>query len=176
MVSATAITDYIDLVGAYARSFSVDAFVLVGLVVVLFFFGLRYDKGSIIALILSLYVALLAYIHFPFKEQILLFGANDFQILVSNAILFSLFTIIIYTIINRVFYAEFPSRSGRRFTQAFLLALAGTALLIAFSYHVLPITSVYDFGASVDALFAPSSLFFWWLIAPLVVFLFVIRR
>lgn len=170
------VSDYLDLVGDYARSFSVDAIVVITLVAALFFFGLRYGKGSIIALVLSLYVALLSYIHFPFKEQFLLFGVDEFRVFISNIVLFGLFTIIIYSVIRRVFYAEFPTRSRRRFTQAFLLSLGGTALLIAFSYHVLPITTVYDFGASIDALFAPSSFFFWWLIAPLVVFLFVIRR
>ncbi len=49
-------------------------------------------------------------------------------------------------------------------------AVALTALVIAFSYHIVPLDVVYNFGAPFDAVFAPAAHFFWIVIAALVLF------
>ena len=56
--------------------------------------------------------------------------------------------------------------------KAILVVLA-TILVMAYSYHVLPVTSLIDPGSAVGALFAPPEYFFWLMIAPLVGLFFI---
>jgi hydrogenase-4 membrane subunit HyfE len=49
-----------------------------------------------------------------------------------------------------------------------ILSILATALVMSYSYHVLPITNLIDPGARIGALFAPQEYFFWWLLLPLV--------
>ena len=128
------------------------------------------------SLILALYVALIAFVYFPYKETFLLFTETEMQHLLSNAIVFGVFTIISYLAIAPLLRNRYAPHTKKRWFEALLLSAATTALLIAFSYHVLPIANLYTFNEQVAELFAPSQFFFWWLTAPIVVLLVVGRR
>ncbi|HEX9609038.1 MAG TPA: hypothetical protein VGA06_02410 [Candidatus Paceibacterota bacterium] len=158
------------------ESFTLDGIVILALVAVLFVYIIRYGKEHIISLILALYIALLAFIHFPYKEQFLLFSKTEMQHLVSNTLIFVTFTVIGYLAVSPMLRNRYSSYGNGTWFEGILLSIATVALLIAFSYHVLPIASLYTFGESIATLFAPSQFFFWWLASPLVVLLLVGRR
>ena len=45
------------------------------------------------------------------------------------------------------------------------LAVSATALVMAFSYHALPVTELITPGSPIAYLFGSESSFFWWLLA-----------
>lgn len=144
--------------------------------VALIFYNIRYGKGRSIALILSLYVALLLFTRFPFLAEIISEGGDATTLLLQKAGVFIGFVILAHIILRRLVFAEFPMDKFKRFLQSSLLALAALALLLAFSYHVLPVTDVVAFSDPVRTLFADSQFFFWWLVGPLVLLFFTTPR
>jgi len=167
---------HIGNVTSFIQAFSIDVFVIAALFAALFAYTLYHGKESIITLILSLYVALLVFIHFPYKERFLLFTETEMQHLISNALIFGVFVIVSYLAFAPLLRNRYAGHTRKRWFEALLLSAATIALLIAFSYHVLPIASLYTFGEQIAGLFAPSQLFFWWLVAPVAVLLLVGRH
>jgi len=170
------ISSYIKEIFTSFTDLSIASTVAIATTAALFVFALRYGKDRMIALIFSLYISLLVYIHFPYTEKFLLFTGSDIKILLSNAIIFFAFVIMVYVIIERVIFADYPSRGTRRLLEAFLLSLAATALLIAFAYNILPIASFYSFDQPIELLFESYDYFFWWLTVPLISILFLAKR
>lgn len=146
---------------------STDVFAISLVVIVLFTYGVRTGKRRLISLILSSYVALAAYLYFPYREAALLFRDTPMQLLLSNVLIFAVFLLAAHILIGRFITAEFPFGSGGKWFEATILSLLATALILAIFYHVLSISDVVDFDKNVDVLFASSSSFFWWLILPL---------
>ena len=159
--------------GSLAANISLTTAVVAGIFVALFFFALRYGKDRIIALIFALYIGLLAFLYFPYGEKIIELIPSENGDALPQAILFMGFVIVGYLAVYRSIFAEFP-RGGMRYLQAMLFSAAATALLLAFSYAILPIANTYNFDLPVSAVvFERPEYFFWWLAAPLlVVFLF----
>jgi hypothetical protein len=155
---------------------SVATLVTILTTIVLLAFALRLGKDRAIALIIALYVGLLAFLNFPYLEQLILFEGSDAERALSNGLVFLGFAAIAFVIMERIVWAEYPRRGGGRFFEALLLALSATILLLSFAYHVLPIAAFYDFEPQIDLLFEPSKYFFWWLVAPLAVVFFLSRR
>lgn len=139
-------------------------------------FSFRYGKQWIITLIFSLYFASFVSMQFPYTDRIL--GSQAGNIELTALIVAAVFTffIIIYVIFNRITRSVFPSGSSLRWVEAGALSLVTTGLILALSYHVVPVTEVYDFSLPLDRLFEPPEYFFWWLIIPLAVLLFVGKR
>ena len=135
--------------------------------------GFQYGKRRIIALIISLYIASFVYLQFPYIEKILSFDAGVFGVTAVVVSVFSVFFIVLYITVHRVVRASFPLRSGRRWLEAALLGIFSTTLVLALSYHVIPIEEIYDFSEPIDHLFESTEFFFWWLVAPLVILLTV---
>jgi hypothetical protein len=44
---------------------------------------------------------------------------------------------------------------------------------MAFSYHVLPVTSIIDPGSAINRLFGPAEYFFWLMIIPFIGLFFI---
>lgn len=163
-------------ISSLLESFTLDGIAIVALVAVLFFYTVRYGKEQAISLVLALYIALLAFIYFPYKERFLFFTENETQLLLSSALLFGVFTILGYLAVAPLLRNRYAAYGNGKWVEALLLSVATVALLVAFSYHVLPITSLYTFGEPITNLFAPSQFFFWWLTAPAVVLMLIGRR
>ena len=170
------ITEYFREALSFIQAFSLDFIVIAITLFILFVFSMHFGKGAIITLIFSLYIGLLTYLHFPYIEQFLFFNETETQLFFSNAIIFIAFVIISYIILGRVVYSDFSEKTHEQLLEAGLLSAAATLLLLAFSYQVLPITTLYNFGEPVDALFESSTFFFLWLIIPLAAVLLTTRR
>lgn len=141
--------------------------------VALFGYALARGRQSITNLILGLYFALLISLEFPYYEQVLdrVYSARS-EAIVMIAI-FATFAFLATILFTRLLPREYDESTFEGFGKKLLLALAGTALVMAYSYHVLPITELVDPGSPIQSLFAPEQWFFAWLLVPLVL-LFVI--
>src|SRR3989344_2471601 len=88
-----------------------------------------------------------------------------------------LIIVVFFNIIIRKFILEeFLARGFRQFIESGFLAVVGSGLLFAISYHIIPITLIYDFAAPIDALFSSTRMLFWWLAIPFIVLLFTVKK
>lgn len=142
-------------------------------VIVVFFAFLAYSmiKGrqGLINIIMGLYFALLLSIKFPYYDVLTSSSESRGVVMI---VIFTFFTILSFLLFNRLMPREYDEKIFESFGQKLAFAIAGTVLILAFSYHVLPITDYVDPGP-IETLFAPAKYFFWWLLLPLAV-LFVL--
>jgi hypothetical protein len=126
-------------------------------------------KQSLINLILGLYLALLISLKFPYYDVILGRtegdGLGDSIIMIA---LFAAFTLGGTFLFSRLMPRDFDESAFRGFGKKILFAAMGSVLVMAYSYHVLPITDLITPGSPIQSLFGPESNFFWWLLVPLV--------
>jgi len=126
-------------------------------------------RQAVINLIMGLYFALLISLVFPYYEIFLSAAPTPHSEAIGKLILFSVFTLVATILITRIMPDEFREKKFESFPKKVLLALGGTILVMAFSFHVLPITELLTPGTPIQSLFAAKDYFFWWLIAPFVV-------
>lgn len=142
-------------------------------VIVVFFAFLAYaiirGRQSIINLILGLYLALLIALTFPYFDAVLesVESARS-QSMVMIAI-FAIFTTLATILFTRLTGREYDEAAFDGFGKKFIYALAATVLVMAYSYHALPVTEFVDPGSPIQSLFAAEEWFFAWLIVPLIV-------
>jgi hypothetical protein len=124
-------------------------------------------RQSITNLILGLYLALLISLEFPFYG-VLLAQVHSAQ---SEAILkiglFAVFTLIATLLFSRILPSEYGEGTFEAAGKKLLFAIAATVLVLAYSYHALPVTELVNPGSPVQAVFAPENRFFIWLCIPL---------
>lgn len=157
-------------------SLSLDTIILAIIFIALFTYGLKYGKRRIISLLISLYISIPIISFFPYLQKVLFFGDTVDKMLYTQIVFFFLIVVLINIIIDRVISWELGSRGMRKLIELGALALSSGGLLIAISYHIIPITTLHDFASPIDSLFASGALFFWWLVIPLTVLLFTVRR
>ena len=135
-------------------------------------FGFQYGKNRIYTLIFSFYFAAFISRQFPYTDYLLGSNVGDAGLAAIIVGLIFIFFIIIYVVFNRITSAAYPPTSARRWVEIALLSAVTTTLILALSYHVLPVQTIHDFSDPIDFLFASKESFFWWLVAPLIVILF----
>ena len=162
------------IVETFSGAVTTDVLIIAVVFLAVFFFSIVYGKSNSIALLFSLYLGILGFVSFPFMEEFIFLKSSEIQIVLSRIAVFTVIAGFIYTAIQRSIYAEYPDYKILKLAQAGVLSLSSTALIFAFAYHTLPVSTLYDFGQSVDSLFS-SEYFFWWLAAPLGALFFVSR-
>lgn len=133
----------------------------------LFAYSLVRGQRALLSLILGLYIALLISLEFPYYDAVgkaLSFLAPH----TMQMLLFGFFTAAASFVFERLLSRLFDFNAVESFWRRIVLSVLATALIMAYSYHVLPITDLIDPGAKVGAIFSSDKSFFWWLIAPLV--------
>lgn len=125
-------------------------------------------KQTLINAIMALYLGLLLSLRFPYYESMIAGVGPGAESMIRIAV-FIFFTIISFWLFSRLMPREFSERTFEGFGLKFMFAFAATALVMSFSYNVLPITEFITPGSPIQTLFAPKEYFFWWLIAPIVV-------
>ena len=87
--------------------------------------------------------------------------------------MFAAFAVLATVLFSRLMPREYDEKMFEGFGKKFMFAVAATALVMAYSYHVLPITELVDPGSPIQSLFSDERWFFGWLIVPLILlFLF----
>ncbi len=138
------------------------------------FLGLALFKGKyvIVNIILGLYLALLVTLKFPYFGYFLGTESKSTDAVVM-IVIFALFTIAGTILFRRLIPGDDFETAFHHFGKKLLLATMATVLVMAYSYHALPVTDLITPGSPIHALFAPEQNFFWWLIAPIVALFFV---
>lgn len=155
--------DSLDLIVGFVK----DVTILLLVFGALFAYSLVRGQRALLSLILGLYLALLISLEFPYYEAV----GNALTFLAPHTlkmILFGLFTAFGSFVFERLLSRLFDFNAVESFWRRIVLSMLATALIMAFSYHVLPITDLIDPGAKVGAIFSSDKSFFWWLIAPLI--------
>lgn len=128
-------------------------------------FAMIKGRQGIINMILSLYFALLISLKFPYYDLFLGKGEKGGDAVIM-IIIFAIFTIGGLFLFARLIPNDDYDSAFQQFGKKILLALAATVLVMAYSYHALPVTEIITPGSPIQSLFAAEENFFWWLIAP----------
>ncbi len=137
------------------------------------FIAIFRGRQSIINLIIGLYLGLLISLEFPFYEVFLRSLETPHSIAATKLALFVVITAFTTFLSGRIMPDEFKEKKFESMGKKIILTSAATVLVMIFSFHVLPVTELMTPGTPIQSLFAPESYFFWWLVAPLIILLFV---
>ncbi len=138
---------------------------------VLLFYAIGKGRYALINVILALYLALLISIKFPYYEMIA--GSGGQSGAIAKILIFLVFVIVGIFLFRRHIPGDDYEPAFQGFSKKILLAASATVLVMIFSFHALPVTEIITPGSPIQALFAPEQNFFWWLVVPLIVLLFV---
>ena len=133
------------------------------------FLALKKGRQMVTNVILGLYLALLISIEFPYYDAILGSTSSAKSESMLMLVVFTVFTFFATLLFIRILPREYDETAFEGFWKKFLLASAGTVLVMAYSYHALPVTELITPGSPINYLFASSQSFFYWLIAPIIV-------
>lgn len=111
-------------------------------------------------------------LEFPYYNTFLPNGASEHSLAVGKMVLFAIFTTITTILVARVMPDAYREKKFESFFKKILLALAGTILIMVYSFHVLPVTEFVTPGTPLPHSFAPKEWFFWWLLFPMVILYF----
>ena len=150
---------------------SSDLIVLVTVFVVLCIYALYFGKEKIISLLISFYPATLLYKNIPFLDKLIILS-GDVPILLNKLVIFLLVLVLMNIIIARYIYTE-EYGGSKNYLRVFGYALAGTILFLVFCYTVISLNLFHDFSPFVDKLFVGEIKVFGWLVAPLIILLFL---
>lgn len=127
-------------------------------------------KYALINIILSLYLALLISLKFPyfsFFEN----GTDSGSGAVVHIVIFVIFTILGIILFRKHIPGDDYEPAFYQFIKKIILALMATILIMVYSFHVIPVTDLITPGTPIRSLFEPEASFFWWLMAPLITLL-----
>lgn len=138
-----------------------------------FVYAISSGRQSLINVIVGLYFALLISIEFPYYNLILGGAGSKKAESLVILIVFLVFTFGATILFSRLMPREYAEGKFEAFGKKVLLACGATVLVMAFSYHALPVTEVITPGSPIQSLFGSESSFFYWLLAPLLLLFFV---
>ncbi len=140
------------------------------LAVVIIFLGIGLFKGrqTLINITCGLYFALLTSIHFPYYEK-LLSGIEHSSVQAGIKLIFFIALTLLFTkIFKRLMPSEYQEGKFESFHKKILLAAGAAILVLAFSFNILPVGELLSTETPIQMLFSTDSLFFWWLMIPIV--------
>lgn len=147
-----------------------DFLIIIIMVLVLVVFARGIGRGPFVALLLSFYCAYALYAMFPYMSY--LPTAPAATALFAHVGLYLALSVAFYIILRRVVVSDFLYIGS---FGLIILSFLGAGFLIALSYHVFPVDSLYHFTPAIDALFAARQYFFWWFVAPAIGLFFLAR-
>lgn len=149
-----------------------ESLYLIIVFLVFLFIALKQGRQLVTNLILGLYLALLISIEFPYYDAFFQSSSPEAESVV-RLVIFGVFAILSTWLYTRILPREYDEGTFEGFGRKFLLAAAGTILVMVYSYHVLPVTEFIEPGSPINFLFGSEQSFFWWLMAPIII-LFVV--
>jgi hypothetical protein len=154
-------------------SFAREFLVLIVVFGVLLVYATIRGNRALISLILGLYIALLISLKFPYYDTLhTLLARTGSTATIITIVVFAVFTILGTILFGRLFPRDYRE-TYEGIPKKILLAVLATILVMSYSYHVLPVTSIIDPGSAVSQLFAPAQYFFWLMLVPLVGLFFI---
>jgi|AntRauTorcE11897_2_1112592.scaffolds.fasta_scaffold06588_4 hypothetical protein len=134
-----------------------------------FLFALLKGRQAIMNVIIGLYFALLISLTFPYYDFIFGTLTSTHSIAAGQLGFFALITLLTTALCFRIMPDEFREKRFESFGRKLLLVFGATALVMVFSFNVLPVTEFLVPGTPIQSIFAPEIYYFWWLLVPLVI-------
>ena len=134
-------------------------------------YAMAKGRYSLINVIFALYLALLVSVEFPYYRE-LATGEGEGGA-VAKILVFLAFVIAGIILMRRHIPGDDYEPAFQGLGKKIILSAMATILVMAFSFHALPVTEIITPGTPIQALFAPPENFFWWLFLPIVVLFFV---
>ncbi len=156
-------TDFVSLIKESIFTVSVFGIFLI--------YAMAKGRYTLVNVILALYLALLIAIKFPYFDE--LTGADGQSSAITKILIFVAFIVAGTMLFRRHIPGDDYEPAFHKLSTKILLALMATILVMAYSFHALPVTEVLTPSTPIQHLFAPEQNFFWWLILPLAVLFFV---
>ncbi len=147
-------------------SLSTDIFVIVGIFTALFVWGAWKGQRGLATLTISLFVAIAVFKAFPYG------GVFTLAPYVPLIVFLVLLGAIYFVLMGILSVFSFEGGVGQWIKTA-LLTFTVMTLIVSITYHVVLIAPIYHWSGAVDFLFKSDQLFFWWLVAPLIVLFFI---
>jgi hypothetical protein len=153
----------------YVLTFLYEIAYFIAVFFLFFLFAVLKGRQAIMNVIIGLYFALLIFLTFP-NFEFILSGLQSSQSLATGQLgFFALVTLLTTALCFRIMPEEFKEKRLESLGQKLLLTFGATALVMVFSFDVLPVTEFLVPGTPIQSLFAPEAYYFWWLLVPLVI-------
>ena len=136
-------------------------------------YAMAKGRQGLVNVIMGLYFALLISLNFPYYDLIIDQAASAKTEAILKIAVFVAFALFSTYLFSKLIENEYTERVFESFGNKIAFTIAATALVMAYSYQVLPITELIDPGSPMQQLFAKEEWFFWWLILPLFVMFFL---
>ncbi len=150
-------------------NFPTDVLIIVGIFLVGTLFTFFMGKSRGVSIILALFGSIPLFQSFPFTQQLTV-ATGDFARSINVIGIFLVFTIGLYFLLNRYVVGDFIEGN---FFKSVIFGIAFTAIILALVHFILPFDPIYDFKQNVDQWFGGNFGMFWWILAPLMILLFV---
>jgi len=143
---------------------------LFALIVAGTFIGIVFLRGrqTVTNIIFGLYLGVIFTNYFPYKEAI---GME--QSWPTAVFVFGLFTALSTWVFSRVLPREYKERMFEGLGRKLLLATGGTVLVLLISFQILPLDEILPADTPLRQLFDQEQYFFWLLLVPIIILLFV---
>lgn len=134
-------------------------------------YAMARGRYALINVIFGLYLALLISIKFPYFDAIT--GGSSQSNAITKILIFIGFIVVGTVLFRRHIPGDDYEPAFKHLRVKVTIALMATILVMAFSFHALPVTEILTPSTPIQHLFAPEQNFFWWLVLPLVTLFFV---
>ena len=146
-----------------------DITILGVLVATFIIYAVWRNTGPLLSTAPALPIAGFVHQIFPYHNEVASFFPNAFVQWVP-LVIFSLFLLLTLWILQRTIGSAFGSERPLHIVTT---SVALAVLLISFSYQVVPLENIYDFGSTFDGFFG-SPIIFFWIVALALLALFVV--
>ncbi len=144
----------------------------IALIIVLILLGILAfykGRGVLFCIISSFYPSIILYQLFPYKKNFIFFTSTKDQLFISHALIFLVFFLLSYFIMNRTTHASSLIRGVSGLIDALLLSVSITALTVVLCLHVLPTRDIFNLSGSVERFFISDLGYFLSLLVPMAV-------
>lgn len=151
-----------------------DIVALLVFVAVGFFYGLLSGRTRLIAILLALYISQLLFENFRFLDAFIA-EKGTLEMLFIRLAIFTALVVVLSFFFSRILFIS-KSVVSQKWWQIFLLSFLGVGLFVSMVFRLLPDIQLFTFSPLVQYLFASPSALFWWLLLPLPVLFFIMRK
>lgn len=145
---------------AITHSVSTDVLALAIAFIAFFAYSIYFGRNRTVALVFSYYPAVLLYQNFPFLSKLMLAGNGNIAVTLNKVVIFLIFFVPLNIIISRFIFIESihlgkPNMlHNMHIFRNIGLSVVCVTIAILFSYTIIDINAIHNFGGGIDVLFA----------------------
>jgi len=163
--------EYLSLITVVAKNPALDVLVIVFFLAAGFFWGMMGGKSKLLSFLLATYLALfISPLAFEFLDQYKI-APHPYRNLTVHVAVFAL----LFIVCERVLFRGL-GRASFKWWQAFVISFLAVGIFIAGTLNIISLKGIIKLSPLVINLFAGSSAYLFWAIAPLVGLLLFSRK